>query len=146
MRISYNKLQKLMIDNQMKRQDLMRAAEISSSVATKLNKNETVSLDVLMRICKVFHCDIGDAPYDYQLKAAIRNQMQHASCVLILAGVYSTYSKWINIEIQLAQEMGKKIIAIEPWASERTSLVVKRAANDIVKWNTDSIVRAIRGY
>ena len=40
--------------------DLMRAAEISSSVATKLNKNETVSLDVLMRICKVFHCDIGD--------------------------------------------------------------------------------------
>ena len=33
-----------MIDNQMKRQDLMRAAEISSSVATKLNKNETVSL------------------------------------------------------------------------------------------------------
>lgn len=57
---------------------------------------------------------IHNAPYDYQLKAAIRNQMQHASCVLILAGVYSTYSKWINIEIQLAQEMGKKIIAIEP--------------------------------
>ena len=60
MRISYNKLQKLMIDNQMKRQDLMRAAEISSYVATELNKNETVSLDVFMRICKVFHCDIGD--------------------------------------------------------------------------------------
>lgn len=47
MRISYNKLQKLMIDNQMKRQDLMRAAEISSSVATKLNKNEIVSLGCL---------------------------------------------------------------------------------------------------
>ena len=55
MRISYNKLQKLMIDNQMKRQDLMRAAEISSSVATKLNKNEIVSLEVLMKICQVFH-------------------------------------------------------------------------------------------
>lgn len=60
MRISYNKLQKLMIDNQMKRQALMRVAEISSSVATKLNKNEKVSLEVLMRICQVFHCDIGD--------------------------------------------------------------------------------------
>ena len=58
MKISYNKLQKLMIDNQMKRQDLMRAAEITSYVAT--NKNEHVSLEVLMRICKVFHCDIGD--------------------------------------------------------------------------------------
>ncbi len=60
MKISYNKLRKLMIDNQMNRQDLMRAADISSSVATKFNKDETVSMEVLMRICKVFHCDIGD--------------------------------------------------------------------------------------
>ena len=49
---------------------------------------------------------IHNASYDYQLRAAIRNQMQHASCVLILAGVYATYSKWIKIEIELAQEMG----------------------------------------
>lgn len=89
---------------------------------------------------------IHNAPYDYQLRAAIRNKMQHSSCVLILAGVYSTYSKWINIEIQLAQEMGKKIIAIEPWASSHTSTVVKNAAHEVVKWNTSSILRAIRGY
>lgn len=72
--------------------------------------------------------------------------MQPASCVLIMAGVYSTYSKWINIEIELAKSMNKKIIAIEPWESERTSSVVKTAADKIVKWNTDSIVSAIRGY
>lgn len=60
MQISYNKLLKLMIDNQMKRTDLIRAAKISSSTASKLFKNEPVSLEVLMRICKVFHCDIGD--------------------------------------------------------------------------------------
>lgn len=89
---------------------------------------------------------IHNAPYDYQLKEAIRNQMQHASYVLILAGVYSTYSKWINIEIELARSLNKKIIAIEPWGSERTSTVVKNAANQVVKWNTDSIVKAIRGY
>ena len=58
MKICYNKLQKLMIDNQMKRQDLMRAAEITSYAATKINKNEPVSLEVLMRICQVFHCDM----------------------------------------------------------------------------------------
>lgn len=81
-----------------------------------------------------------------QLKAAIRNQMQHASCVLIMAGVYSTYSKWINIEIELAREMGKTIIAIEPWGSQRTSLVVKQAADKVVGWNTSSIVSAIRGW
>ncbi len=89
---------------------------------------------------------IHNATYDYQLRAAIRNQMQHASCILILAGVYSTYSKWINIEIQLAQEMGKRIIAVEPWAAKRSSLVVKNAADKIVGWNTSSIVKAIKGY
>lgn len=81
-----------------------------------------------------------------QLKAAIRNQMQHASCVLILAGVYSTYSKWINIEIELAREMNKTIIAIEPRGAQRTSLVVKQAADKVVGWNTNSIVSAIRGW
>ena len=89
---------------------------------------------------------IHNAPNTYQLKEAIRRQMQPASCVLIMAGVYSTYSKWINIEIELARSMNKKIIAIEPWGSERTSIVVKNAADKIVKWNTDSIVSAIRGH
>jgi hypothetical protein len=89
---------------------------------------------------------IHNAPYTYQLKEAIRKQMQPTSCVLIMAGVYSTYSKWINIEIELAKSMNKKIIAIEPWGSERTSVVVKNSADEIVKWSTDSIVRAIRGY
>ena len=89
---------------------------------------------------------IHNAPYDYQLRAAIKNQMQHASCVLILAGVYATYSKWINIEIQLAKEMNKPIIAIESWGSERTSSIVKNNANKIVRWNTSTIISAIRGW
>ena len=88
---------------------------------------------------------IHNAKYDYQLKEAIRNQIKYASCVLILAGVYSTYSKWINIEIELAQEMGKKIIAIEPWGAERTSATVKNNATKIVKWQASSIVNAIKG-
>lgn len=89
---------------------------------------------------------IHNANNNRELRAAIKNQMQHASCVLILAGVYSTYSRWINIEIELAQEMQKRIIAIEPWGSEHTSTVVKNNSNKIVKWNTSSIVNAIKGY
>ena len=58
---------------------------------------------------------IHNAHNDYQLRAAIRAQIQPASCVLILAGVYATYSKWINIEIELAKSMDKRIIAIQPW-------------------------------
>ncbi|MCI5708638.1 TIR domain-containing protein [Veillonella caviae] len=86
---------------------------------------------------------IHNAYSDRALKEAIRDQMKYASCVLILAGVYATYSKWINIEIALAQEMGKKIIAIEYWGAERTSSIVKRCADKIVKWNTNSIINAI---
>lgn len=89
---------------------------------------------------------IHNAPHDYQLKAAIQNQMRPASCIIILAGVYATYSKWINIEIKLAQEMGKKIIAVEPWGATRTSVTVKKAADEVVGWNTNSIVKAIRGW
>lgn len=88
---------------------------------------------------------IQNARTDYELRAAIRRQMQPASCVIILAGVYSTYSKWINIEIDIARELGKRIIAVEPYGAERTSTVVKLAADRIVKWNTSSIVEAIRG-
>lgn len=90
---------------------------------------------------------IHNAKNDSALKAAIKEQISHASVVLILAGVYSTYSKWINIEIELAQKgflTPKPIIAIEPFASERTSFVVKNAANRIVRWDTNSIVNAIK--
>lgn len=82
---------------------------------------------------------------DRELRDAIEAKMRPASCVLILAGVYSTYSKWINIEIEIAQRLGKRIVAVEYWGSERTSRPVKEAADEIVKWNTDSIVRAIKG-
>lgn len=90
---------------------------------------------------------IHDAANDKELRAAIKEQMSHASCILILAGVYSTYSKWINIEIDIAKNefsSPKKIIAIEPWGAERTSKVVKDNADIIVKWNTNSIVNAIK--
>ena len=82
-----------------------------------------------------------------ELRAAIRRKMAPCGVVLILAGVYATYSKWINEEIDLAKQdfrIPKPIVAIEPWGSQRTSVPVKHAADRIVKWNTNSIVTAIR--
>ena len=60
MRISYNKLWDLMKKNKMKKTDLAKAAEITGYTMTKMNKNEPVSLEVIMRVCKVFHCEIGE--------------------------------------------------------------------------------------
>lgn len=87
---------------------------------------------------------IHNAPNQAALRSAIEAQIKPASVVVIMAGVYSTYSKWINIEIEIAKRLGKPIVAIEPWGAEKTSKVVKDAADKIVKWQTDSIVDAIR--
>lgn len=87
---------------------------------------------------------IHDASSDKELRLAIENQIRSCSCLVILAGVYATYSKWINAEIEIAKKLRKRIIAIEPWGSERTSSIVKVSADKIVKWNGDSIVMAIK--
>ncbi len=90
---------------------------------------------------------IHNAGTNEQLREAIRTQMRPCGVILILAGVYATYSKWINEEIKLAQsgfQFEKPIIAIKPRGSKRTSVAVKEAARSIVGWNTDSIVAAIR--
>ena len=84
---------------------------------------------------------------DKALYNAIKGQISPSSVVLILAGVYASYSKWIDKEIQIAQTefwTPKPILAIEPWGSQNTSIKVKDAANKIVGWNTESIVSAIR--
>lgn len=90
---------------------------------------------------------IHDAGTSKELYEAIKAQMSKASVVLILAGVYSTYSKWINKEIEIAQtefSTTKPIIAIQPWGAEKTSSVVKDAADKIVGWNSSSIINAIK--
>lgn len=81
---------------------------------------------------------------DKQLEEAIENQIRPCSAVLIMAGMYSTYSKWINKEIAIAQRLGKVIIAIKPFGAERISTVVREAAQAECAWNTKSIVDAIR--
>ncbi|UFS63042.1 TIR domain-containing protein [Sulfurimonas sp. HSL-3221] len=83
---------------------------------------------------------------DKQLREAIDAKIKGTSCILILAGVYSTYSKWINKEIDIAVAYRKPIIAIEPWGAEKTSTIVKDNADVIVKWQSSSIAKAIRDW
>lgn len=90
---------------------------------------------------------IHNAPSETALYNAIKTQIAPVNCVVILAGVYSSYSKWINHEIAIAKKVfNKPIIAIEPWGSEKTSKVVKDNADAVVKWQSASIVSAIREH
>ena len=60
MAVSYLKLWKLLLDKKMKKTDLIKAADISTTTLAKLSKDQQVSMDVMARICKALSCDIGD--------------------------------------------------------------------------------------
>lgn len=60
MRISYNKLWKILIDKDMKRKDLQEVAGISSASVAKLGKGDNITTDVLLRICEALDCTIDD--------------------------------------------------------------------------------------
>ena len=51
---------KLLIDRGMNKTDLKNATGISSSTISKMGKNEPVSMDSMLKVCKAMNCDIGD--------------------------------------------------------------------------------------
>mgnify|MGYP002138930665 FL=1 len=60
MNISYKKLWIELIKRDIKKSDLRKLTGLSAGTITKLNKNEPVSVTVLLSICEVLQCDIGD--------------------------------------------------------------------------------------
>lgn len=60
MRLSYNKLWKMLIDKGLNRKELRKLSGTSSTVMAKLGKGENVTTDVLLRICVALQCDITE--------------------------------------------------------------------------------------
>ena len=60
LRISYNKLWKMLIDKNMNKQDLKNATRISSASIAKLGKGENITTDILLKICEAMDCRLED--------------------------------------------------------------------------------------
>lgn len=60
MGVSYKRLWKLIIDKDMTNVQVRKAAKISPATFTKLKKNETVSMEVLLKLCTVLECQFED--------------------------------------------------------------------------------------
>ena len=60
MTVSYKKLWKLLIDHDMKKKDLAKAANISNYTITKMSKGENVAVEILGKICTALNCNIDD--------------------------------------------------------------------------------------
>ena len=60
MHFSYNRLWKLLIDREIKKQDLQRISSVSAASMAKMKRCENVTTDVLLRICNALDCEIED--------------------------------------------------------------------------------------
>ncbi|MCC8014033.1 MAG: helix-turn-helix transcriptional regulator [Eubacterium sp.] len=60
MRISYNKLWKMLIDKEMQKRDLQEKAGISSASIAKLGKGANITTDVLLKVCEAMDCNLED--------------------------------------------------------------------------------------
>ena len=60
MALSYKKLWIILIEKNLKKTDLKELCQIGPVTLAKLSKNESVSMDVLQKICKALDCNIGD--------------------------------------------------------------------------------------
>lgn len=60
MKISYKPLMRQLLERDMGKMDLLRAANLSTTTLSKLGKNQPVKLEILMKICTTLHCRIED--------------------------------------------------------------------------------------
>ena len=79
-----------------------------------------------------------------ELKEKIRSRISF--CVIILSGMYVSYSEWIDYEIDTALELGKPIIGVRPRGQERIPTKVSNNADVMVGWSSASVVQAVRDY
>lgn len=81
-----------------------------------------------------------------ELKERLRNRISNCSCIIVLAGMYSAYSDWIDFEIDTALFFGKPIIGVLPRGQQRVPRKISENAKEMVGWRSSSVVNAVRSY
>ena len=80
------------------------------------------------------------------IKTALKNKISQSTIVLALAGIYASHSDWMIWELDTALTLGIPIIGVIPRGQERISQEVFSRSKVDVRWNTESIVDAIKKY
>lgn len=81
---------------------------------------------------------------DDMLRKNLRDQIRPADVMLVLVGMYTAHCEWMDWEMEFARRIGKPTIGVKPWGNVQVPVVVQRNADEIVGWNRDTIVAAIR--
>lgn len=80
------------------------------------------------------------------IRQRLKQKISNSHVVLGIAGIYASHSEWMSWELDKALELGKPIIGVVPRGAERVSTVVSSRAKEVIRWNSDSIVTAIRKW
>ena len=95
----------------------------------------------------------NEAQSEEYIKSLIRPKINRSSVVIILVGQGTYTRRWVNWEIDYAVRKDKRVVAVYLGGHTDAKLPIRlRELYDggylelaLVKWNTESIVRAIRG-
>lgn len=81
------------------------------------------------------------------LSRGMTRQINPAQVVLIIGGMYTAHSAWIEYEISEARRLNKTIIGIKPWGQQRVPRIVQEASVcPVIGWNQASVIRAVRDH
>jgi hypothetical protein len=85
-----------------------------------------------------------DSENESYVKKRLAEKIENSDIVIGLAGIYASHSDWIAWELDKAIELKVPVVGVIPRGQERVSKVVLDRAIEVVNWNTESIVRAVR--
>lgn len=80
------------------------------------------------------------------VKRRLAQKIANSDVILALAGVYASHSSWMQWELDKAIELGIPVIGVIPRGQDRISTIVSTRSVVDIKWNTESIVSAIRTF
>ena len=76
----------------------------------------------------------------------LTKQISPSNIVIIISGMYFNYSSWMDYEIDEAIRMGKTIIGLKPWGNEKIPKKIQDNATEMVNWQSNSLIEAIKKY
>ncbi|PWG81182.1 TIR domain-containing protein [Pararcticibacter amylolyticus] len=80
------------------------------------------------------------------VKRALRSKIITSHLVLAIGGMYASYSEWMYYELETAYQRYIPVVGVAPFGQQRVSKIVQDYSIQVVRWNTESIVNAIRTY
>lgn len=99
-----------------------------------------------------FHVEFTEASPDNPINSdkskyiriVLSQKIESSDIVLCIAGIYASYSDWMEWELDKAIEKNIPIVGVIPRGKTNISRIVTNRAKETVRWNTESIVSAIR--